>query len=155
MHRPDFEPFREHLNALAGIFGKKPLDDAQVQAYWSALKDLPFELVERGVKHHTRYGKFFPKPSELRPRDDKPSGAPESGDVIGQADRMAERWADRVRADGNPLAHAALQDAAWSRKLATTDESHPTYADVLRQSRIAADRHMALLRGQPILRVVR
>lgn len=155
MHRPDFEPFRAHLNSLAGIFGKKPLEDAQVQAYWAALKDLPFELVERAVRHHTRYGKFYPKPSELRPKDDKPSGAPETGDVIGQADRAAERWADRVRADQNPLAHAALQDAAWSRKLVATDESHPAYREILRQSRAAADRHLALLRGQPTLWVVR
>lgn len=154
VHKPDFEPFREMLNTLADVFTRKPLDDAQVQAYWNALRDLSLEAVQHGAAYHTRYGKHFPRPVELRPRDDKPSGAPESGDVIAQADRAAARWAERTRAKADPLAHAALQDAAWSRKLATTDEDHPAYAEILRHSRFAADRHLALLRGKPFLRAL-
>lgn len=151
MHRPDFENFRGLLNSLATTFGKKPPDDVQVQAYWNALRDLPYELVEQGARHHTRFGKFYPKPVELRPRDDKPTGAPEGGDSIALADRAAERWAERVRGADDPLQQAALQEAAWARKLTTTDESHPAYREILRLARLAADRHLALLTKRPLL----
>lgn len=152
MHRPDFENFRGLLNSLATTFGKKPPDDVQVQAYWAALRDLPYELVEQGARHHTRFGKFYPKPVELRPRDDKPGGAPESRNTLDDAERDAERWRERVQASGDPLQYAALQDAAWSRKLATTDDRHPAYAETLRQARLAADRHLERLTGRSLVK---
>jgi hypothetical protein len=152
VHRPDFENFRGLLNSLATTFSKKPPDDVQVQAYWAALRDLPYELVEQGARHHTRFGKFYPKPVELRPRDDKPTGAPESRNTLDDAERDAERWRERVQASGDALELAALQDAAWSRKLATMDDRHPAYAETLRQARLAADRHLELLTGRPLVR---
>lgn len=152
MHRPDFEKFRGLLNSLATTFGKKPPDDVQVQAYWAALRDLPYELVEQGARHHTRFGKFYPKPVELRPRDDKPAGGPESRNAIDDADRIAERWRERAQASGDALALAALQDAAWSRRLTMTDESHPAYAQVRQAAQAAADRHLELLTGRPLVR---
>lgn len=152
MHRPDFDRFRVLLNNLATVFGKKPPDDVVLQSFWVALRDLPYELVEQGAAHHTRYGKHFPRPVELRPRDDKPGGGPESRNTLDDADRLAERWRERVRASGDALQEAALQDAAWSRRLATTDESHPAYREIVRMARAAADRHLELLTGRPLVR---
>lgn len=151
MHKPDFDRFRALLNNLASMYGRKPPDDELLQSYWRALRDLPLELVEQGVQYHMRYGKHFPRPVELRPRDDKPTGAPEGGDSIALADRAAERWAERVRGADDPLQQAALQEAAWARKLTTTDESHPAYREILRLARLAADRHLALLTKRPLL----
>jgi hypothetical protein len=151
VHRPDWDRFRTLLNNLAAIYGKKPPEDGLLQAYWQALRDLPIELVEQAAAYHQRYGKHFPRPVELRPRDDKPGGAPESRNTLDDGERLAERWRERATASGDPLALAALQDAAWARRLATTDESHPAYRETMRMARLAADRHMALLTGRPML----
>lgn len=80
MHRPDFDEFRELLNSLSTTFSKPMLDDVAVQSYWNALKDQTLESVKRQAVYHTRYGKFFPKPVELRPRDDRAPQKPGSDD---------------------------------------------------------------------------
>ncbi|MEY4760666.1 MAG: hypothetical protein RLZZ200_522 [Pseudomonadota bacterium] len=72
MHTPDFDRFRALLDTTAGLFNRDKLEDAMVQAYWNALRDLPIEIVEACAKSHQRHGKFFPKPFELRPKDEKP-----------------------------------------------------------------------------------
>jgi hypothetical protein len=76
VHRPDFDEFRAVLNTLSTTFGKPQLDDVTVQAYWNALKDQTLESVKRQAAHHTRYAKFFPRPVELRPRDERKPLAP-------------------------------------------------------------------------------
>ena len=124
MHRPDFEPFRAQLNALAGIFGKKPPDDLQVQAYWNALRDLPLELVEQGVRHHIRYGKFFPKPVELRPKDERPGGGPVHDTAFRAAAENAKRNASANLASHDRLTRAKAQDALLTARLIGMDEQH-------------------------------
>jgi len=74
MHPNDFEPFRAILQKCAVAFGKK-LTDPVVDSYWSALKDEPLGTVERLATQHIRYQKFFPKPVELRPKEEKPVDA--------------------------------------------------------------------------------
>jgi hypothetical protein len=73
MHQADFDGFSSVLGKLAVVYGKK-LDNEMVQAYWSALKDQSLATVQELANTHTRYGKFFPKPVELRPKEsrDKP-----------------------------------------------------------------------------------
>jgi hypothetical protein len=73
MHTPDAVEFKALLGRLAVIFGKPAPADDVIDAYWSALKDLHFAAVKRSAEHHIRYGKFFPKPFELRPKEDKRS----------------------------------------------------------------------------------
>jgi len=70
MHTNDLEAFKWMLKRCGKTFGKK-VDDELVEAYWAALKDEPLSTVERLAGHQMRYGKFFPKPSELRPKADK------------------------------------------------------------------------------------
>lgn len=72
MHKPDYDRFRAMLDEHALMFNRDKPDDILVQAYWNSLKDLPWEIVEACGKAHQRFGKFFPKPVELRPRDEKP-----------------------------------------------------------------------------------
>lgn len=71
MYRTDETAFKATLTKCASVFGKE-LKNELCSAYWDALKDLPLSTVERCAESHIRYGKFFPKPNELRPKDDAP-----------------------------------------------------------------------------------
>lgn len=68
MHQSEFEGFSAVLKRLAAAFSKK-LTDELTQAYWEALRDQSLSTVERIAAQRTRYGKFFPKPAELRPSE--------------------------------------------------------------------------------------
>jgi hypothetical protein len=87
VHTPDFDRFRKLMTETArALPPKDPLDDAMIQAYWNALKDLPIEIVEACQKSWMRYGKWFPKPSELRPKGEAhkqqlPSEGPQRNNV--------------------------------------------------------------------------
>jgi hypothetical protein len=72
MFAADFDTFRGILEQCALTFGKGKPDDALVQSYWKALKDLQISTVAHRAEMHARYEKFFPKPFELRPKDEKP-----------------------------------------------------------------------------------
>ena len=67
----DFGEFETAIRRLEKLFSKK-IDDETMQAYWAALKDQSLLSFKKHVERHERYGKFFPKPSELRPKEDKP-----------------------------------------------------------------------------------
>lgn len=72
MLRDDFMRFEKAIRGLEFTYGKKISDEA-MQQYWAALKDLAFEQVNECIQRHIRYAKFFPKPVELRPKEDKPA----------------------------------------------------------------------------------
>ena len=115
MLKPDFETFRGLLNSLADTFSRKHPDDLQVQAYWTALRDLPLELVQQAARHHTRYGKFYPKPVELRPKDDKPTGGPATDAAFKSAVTQNERHWDGYIAEHGPLGKLVMADALLAR----------------------------------------
>jgi hypothetical protein len=93
MHTPDFDEFRRVLNGLAQTFSKPAPDDLLVQAYWNALKDQTIESVKRQATYHTRYGKFFPKPVELRPRDER---APQKPGADDGRNWMRDYWRTQI-----------------------------------------------------------
>jgi hypothetical protein len=66
----EFPEFEVAIRRLEKIFTKK-LDDETMQAYWGALKDQHLATFKRFVERYERYGKFFPKPSDLRAKEDK------------------------------------------------------------------------------------
>jgi hypothetical protein len=70
MHQNDFEGFAKLLKRLAVTYGKK-LDDELTQAYWTALKDQPLDRITALAEHRMKHSKFFPKPVELRPAEDR------------------------------------------------------------------------------------
>lgn len=133
MHKPDFDEFRALLNALAVTFAKPQPDDRQVQAYWLALKDQSLASVKRCADHHTRYGKYFPKPVELRPKDDKPDGGVRDDSGFKAASDDARRWAERMAREGTPLSLARLRDATLTRQLIALREDDPSFPEFKRE----------------------
>lgn len=86
----DFQRFETAIRKLEDIYSKKITDDA-VRAFWLALKDLPFQQVSERIDAHIRYAKFFPKPVELRPKEERPK---EKDATFDAAFREAERLAN-------------------------------------------------------------
>jgi len=97
VHQADFDHFSAVLGKLAVVYGKK-LDNELVQAYWDALKDQSIVAIIDLATTHTRYGKFFPKPVELRPKDyrDKPM---EHGKSTKAEERALRRLEDQRQTD--------------------------------------------------------
>lgn len=90
MQRHEFPDFRALLDAQAAVFRAAKPDDVLVQAYWSALKDVSLDAVRSCAALHTKRGKFFPKPFELRPKDWAPlAQAPGSIDFSADLERLA------------------------------------------------------------------
>lgn len=71
MYSTDRDSFEQLLTRLSTAFSK-PITDEIRGTYWEALKDLPVGTVVRQAEMHMRYGKFFPKPVELRPKEERP-----------------------------------------------------------------------------------
>lgn len=84
----DFVRFEKAIRGLEFTYGKKISDEA-MQQYWRALKDLPFDQVSERIQTHTRYAKFFPKPVELRPKEDRPKEIVPDGAFIDGERRAA------------------------------------------------------------------
>lgn len=135
MHATDRDEFLALLDQLAEVFGKPKLDDVKSQSYWRALRDLPLETIRRAAETHQRFGKFFPKPVELRPRDDKP---PTEMSPKHEAELRAAiaynraTWDELRRVDPERYAYAYEYGmAVAARAMATTEEGSPIYAQAL------------------------
>lgn len=93
----DFDRFVAIIRKLEGVYGKS-IDDSTMQAWWGALRDLPFELVGERVDAHIRYGRHFPRPAELRPKDDKAREPKDDGafqDLVRASDaRLDDLWCE-------------------------------------------------------------
>lgn len=94
MHQGDFEGFATLLRRIASVYSKKLTDDV-IQGYWIALKDQSLVTITELANTHTRYGKFFPKPIELRPKDDKPE--PTSDGKFEEGEERALRNLEELR----------------------------------------------------------
>lgn len=68
MYPIEFDAFKQAMERLSAVFGKTLTDDL-LQTYWQAMRDLPLSTIEAGAQRAARYGKFFPKPVELRPKE--------------------------------------------------------------------------------------
>jgi hypothetical protein len=90
MYPNDFDRFKIALEGHGEVFSK-PVTDRLISIYWEALKDQHIAAFERASNGHLRYGKFFPKPAELRPKGEK---APEPQDDKAIAESYAN--ADQV-----------------------------------------------------------
>ena len=125
MHQPDFADFRAVLDGLAQVYGKPKPDDVLTQSYFRALSNLPLDVIRRQAQQHERYGKFFPKPFELRPKDDKPTAAAGTDEkfMVAQRDN-ARYWLARLKEDGEEKclkeglgARAIEQLWDWDRRI--------------------------------------
>jgi hypothetical protein len=70
MHKDEFDEFSKLLHRTAKVYGKT-LDDELLQSYWRALKDLSLIRVTELAEHRLKHSKFFPKPVDLRPFEEK------------------------------------------------------------------------------------
>lgn len=131
----DFEAFRGLLNRCAEVFGKAMPSDVVVQGYWRALRDLELVVVEQRAAEHCKRGKFFPKPFELRPREDK---APLAVDrVFTDAQRSSAHFCEQLRAERG---EEAWRNYVWlcrlDRIIATDHPASPIYLEAVREARI-------------------
>jgi hypothetical protein len=109
----EFPEFESIIRKHAQVFGKKLTDDL-VQGYWVALKDVSLPTVIRCADNHLRYSKFFPKPMELRPRDDAPSSVKEDRDFKAALAQNIRNWEERFRTD--PVEARKLLQAAYDAR---------------------------------------
>jgi hypothetical protein len=151
MHQDEFAGFERTLRQLGEAFNRK-LTDELVQAYWKALKDLPLSAAQRCADTHMRYGKFFPKPVELRPKD-----APAEQKSNPDHDAAVEnciRWNDeRMRKD--PLATKWRALAALAARASVTERfgsvEYEERMAFLRQAckRLLAESDLAYVGSEP------
>lgn len=137
----EFGEFDALLRKHSQVFAKKLTDDI-VQGYWAALKDLSMPTVVRCADNHLRYGKFFPKPAELRPRDDAPATVKEDQGFKAAVEQNIRNWNERLRE--NPLRTKwMLLDAYVARISVTEEPASPIYAERMSFAREVADRLLA------------
>lgn len=108
MYTTDANAFKDAMDRLGVVFSKE-ISDHQRAAYWDALKDLDIRVVRDLAQKHERFGKFFPKPVELRPKGDKVP-VDSSGDASNQeADRRAIEGLEELR--------RLMGDAVWLQEV--------------------------------------
>lgn len=123
----DFDDFSDVIRRMCVVFGKKATDEL-VNSYWDALKDLTLPIVRRCAENHARFGKFFPKPSELRPKDDTPQSVKEDKGFEAAVQENIRNWDERLAKDpvkGIELlrsAYAARQQVANPPKVEDFDK---------------------------------
>lgn len=96
MYVPDREAFTCVMQQLGTAFNKPPTDEICAM-YWNALKDLPIGTVVAHANTHMRYGKHFPRPSELRPKDDKPPKEHRADAAFEEGERRANERLESLR----------------------------------------------------------
>lgn len=131
-----------------------------VDAYWSALKDLPLDVFRRSIESHLKRGKWFPRPFQLRPKDDGGDRMPLSADgtrschlamlelartdpanygrLPGIFETNRQNWSE-FRAQDPELAEIEFMIAQWGRLLVTERFESPQYAEAVREDRRARD----------------
>lgn len=146
----EFALFETELAVVAKLYSKT-LEDDLVQIYWSALKDIPFELFKAILRSYIKRGKFFPKPAELRPAGDKETiqvshdarksvhialmelaeKDPKNNGHLKQAlATNARNWLEHLETCGQP-AKDAYAKARLSSDLQCMDSGSPEYAQAL------------------------
>lgn len=139
MLKPDFAEFRALLDRCAAVYGKKPPDDALVQTYWIALRDVSLGAVTACANLHLKRGKFFPKPAELRPKSEMPSEPTRSdGSFEAAVARNVRNWEIQLR-ECEALAKWHLLGAYLAR-VDLEDPSSTIYAERMNFCRDAAQR---------------
>jgi hypothetical protein len=119
MFKPDIGRFNELMQQLGEAFDKEPTP-AQIDLYWNALKDLPWEIVEACAQGHMRFCKFFPKASELRPKGDKPPIATDP-QAMDAAEKASVKTWEALRAK-DPKAYWTQFKAAYLARIEVLHE---------------------------------
>ena len=153
MFKPDTGRFNELMEQLGEAFDKPPTP-AQVDLYWNALKDLPYEIVEACAQGHMRFGKFFPKASELRPKGDKPPIATDP-QAMDAAEKASVKTWEALRARDPKQYWTDFRLAYLSRIEVLHDKDSPEYKAKYRRCVDRCDQELFMLeRGSVALTTV-
>ncbi|MGH8219952.1 MAG: hypothetical protein ACREUT_15525 [Steroidobacteraceae bacterium] len=161
----EFAEFERELQVLEKLYSKQ-IDDGLMRLYFESLRDLPIGAIKRRILEHTRRSRFFPKPSELRPKDDRPVLSPEARASVNVA--MLELARLRPTEEGHLRAAIALNERTWrefarqdpelsrieygiarvGRILVEDDPSSPQYAEAVLEDRRLRDQRQELLEAR-------
>lgn len=156
MRASEADEFDAMLKDWADTLCKK-LEPNVAKSYWNALKDLPLATIRRRGDEHVKRNKFFPKPCELRPRDEKPEPSVEANKSA-QDFRVAEQRCVRNCDDMlvvDPLGTKWLVlDAYVARIEVQEDPRSIAYAEKMEFARSACERLLsesddAVINGNP------
>lgn len=122
MQTAEYEDFIALLKGpeVKTLWPKQKVDDVLVSTYWTALKDQPLAVVRKCMERHVKFGKGFPKPSDLRPKVDR----------LPAVDLGAGRSEADARAIRNLEALKQRDYDAWKREV-----------DIRRMNRLLATQH--------------
>jgi hypothetical protein len=128
MYPTDFEQFGGLLRQLSEVYSKK-LTDEMVQAYWDALKDQSFKSVRQLADQHLRSQKFFPKPFELRPQEEKPKVVRDAAAeaAFKEGETRCIRYLEELNRLDPDRHRSEVTVRRLDRLIATTHESSPAY----------------------------
>jgi hypothetical protein len=130
----DFPEFTQLLEQMRDVFGGREVDQSLIDAYWVVLKDLALSTIKVVAQQHLRYGKFFPKPVELRPREDRSPSMTAGNDADWkklEADRVESMDWERVN---NPVAFAlSFNQSHLLQRLLSCEFGTAAYAEALRE----------------------
>lgn len=135
MQRSDFADFRALLDRSAEVYGKPKPSDALIEAYWSSLLDVNFAIVRRCAEAHLKHGKFFPKPAELRPKEDKPAVVrdPTADAAFREGERRAVANLEELRREDPDEWRQRASLAHLDRIIATEPLGSAIYAQARRE----------------------
>lgn len=134
MNSGDYGAFSDLLNTLGIVFDKQITDELR-KLYWESLKDVPFPYISRAAMGHQKHGKFFPKPKELRPADERPAkleSEAEHNRNDAKDRECAAAWDAYLKRDPEE-ARLRLKIARAFRIMASTHPSNPIYAEAKRE----------------------
>lgn len=145
MRAAEADEFDAMLKEWADVLCKK-FDPKLGKAYWNALKDLPLATIRRRGDEHVKRNKFFPKPCELRPRDERPEPSVDANksaaDFRYAEQRNVRNWDDLQVKD--PLgAKWLVLDAYVARVDAQEDPRSIAHAEKMAFARSACERLLA------------
>lgn len=138
----DLPEFEATIERCEKIFGKD-LDDDTVRVYWDALRDQSLATFKRLADHHIRNGKFFPKPFELRPKEERGVVRDAVAEAaFKHAEARVVRTLEDLRHRDSARYEATVTLGRLDRLIATTHESHPSYQRILNEWRAARGIHV-------------
>lgn len=145
MYRTDHADFTAILEGCAKVFGPKELTNDLKTTYWDALKDIPLQQIRELANAHMKRGKFFPKPTELRPKEEKPDASRTA--AMDAAFQEGEKRSVENLEDLRRSRPEFWRNDVWLRRcdriIATESPSSPIYAEALKE----AERLRPLVRG--------
>ncbi|MGI9353600.1 MAG: DUF6475 domain-containing protein [Rhizobiaceae bacterium] len=107
--KSDSDRFGEAFVICATVHDKQ-ITPELIEAYYSALSDIPIDLIEKAFAYNIQHSKFFPKPSEIR-EVAMPKAAEPSEMAAAQWDDVMVRLRDSRNAKSpDPVTEAVVKD---------------------------------------------